>query len=112
LGASLSFANGAVFAGAPGKPGESWGRLYALGGPDSAPKLVLDGKNLQVPIGTIAPVGLKMKGMETLVLGAPSYGAGGAVMVFEQIGAGVGKLLVSYAGEGKSELGAAVSQAA
>jgi hypothetical protein len=53
-----------------------------------------------------------MKGKETLVLGAPSYGAGGAVLVFEQTGAGVGKLLAAFAGKDKSELGSSLSEAA
>ncbi|MCB9582670.1 MAG: VCBS repeat-containing protein [Polyangiaceae bacterium] len=112
LGASLGYVNGVVFAGAPGKPGESYGRLYSLAGPGKGLQLALDGKSLQVPIGGTAPVGLKMQGKKALVFGAPSYGSSGAVLAFEQTGAGVGKLLIAYAGEKKSELGSSVSAAA
>jgi hypothetical protein len=109
LGATLSDAHGVVFAGAPGSKIGDYGKLYALVGSNTQPTEVLDGKSLQLSVGAQTPVAMKIQGIESLLVPSANAGAGGAVLVIEQKGASLGKLLMAFKGEAKSRFGTSLS---
>lgn len=109
FGATLSEAHGVVFAGAPGSQLGDYGKLYALLGSNTLPTEALDGKSVQVPVGAQSPVAMKIQGIETLIVPSANAGTGGAVLVIEQKGGSLGKLLMAFKGDAKSRFGTSLS---